>query len=145
MGLILVVDPDQEEIVWMMGPGLWDVGQHYAKMLDNGNILVFDNFYTEKLSRIIEFEPITKKVVWDYSDAKNGFFTHTAGMCHRLPNGNTLIIETANGHAFEITPSKKIVWEFYNPHRAGKNKEFIAMIMKMQRLPKSFPLDWLKN
>ena len=37
------------------------------------------------------------------------------GSADRLPNGNTLICEAAKGHLFEVTPDKKVVWEYINP------------------------------
>ena len=32
-----------------------------------------------------------------------------------LPNGNLLVTESQRGHAFELTPDKKIVWDYYDP------------------------------
>jgi len=40
----------------------------------------------------------------------------------------------------EITLDGTIVWDFYNPHRAGKNDEFIATLFRMDRLPPDFPI-----
>jgi len=50
--------------------------------------------------------------------------------------------ESDNGRAVEVTPDKEIVWEYYNPHRAGENDEFIASVMEMIRLKPDFPIDW---
>lgn len=33
----------------------------------------------------------------------------------RLPNGNTLVVDTLNHRVIEVTPSGEIVWEFYAP------------------------------
>jgi len=33
----------------------------------------------------------------------------------RLPNGNTLIVDSANHRVVEVTPTGEIVWEFYSP------------------------------
>ena len=71
------------------------------------------------------------------------FFTATCGTAERLPNGNTLITESDNGRAFEVTPDKEIVWEFYNPHRAGPDDEYIATLFEVIRLPSDFPTDWV--
>jgi len=35
----------------------------------------------------------------------------------RLENGNTLITQGINGRIFEVTPDKKIVWEYWNPFK----------------------------
>jgi len=57
--------------------------------------------------------------------------------------GNTLITESDAGRAFETTADGKIVWEFYNPHSAGEQDEYIATLMEVVRLPQFFPTDWL--
>jgi hypothetical protein len=35
------------------------------------------------------------------------------------------------------------VWEFYNPHRAGENGQYIATIFELLRLSPEFPTDWV--
>ncbi len=67
------------------------------------------------------------------------------GINHRLPNGNTLIVESGNGRTFGVTPQKEIVWEFYNPHRAGENNELIAMLPQMIRIPGGALPNWLSK
>lgn len=37
--------------------------------------------------------------------------------------------------AFEVTRDGSIVWEFYNPHRAGDQDEFIATLFRVVRIP----------
>ena len=83
-------------------------------------------------------------MVWQYlGTEREPFYSATCGSAQRLPNGNTLITESDNGRAFEITPENKIVWEFYNPHRAGDSAEYIATLFELLRLPPDFPTDWL--
>lgn len=36
------------------------------------------------------------------------------GGAQRLENGNTLITESDNGRAFEVTRAGEIVWDYYN-------------------------------
>ncbi len=163
LGVIICVDPDQEEIVWLMDKVFWKRGLHCASLLDNGKILFFDNYYQRNLSRVVEFDPAAKKIIWSYSRENGRFFSSYLGQCYRLPNGNTLITESTRGHSFEVTPEKKIVWEFYNPHQVDKNSQvlhsdqmqirplpgkyakLIAIIYQMQRIPIDSNLDWLKN
>jgi len=145
MGLIMAIDPSLEKIVWLMDAGIWHKGQHSAKLLNNGNILIFDNFYTKTLSRVIEFDPLSQKIIWDFKtseNAENKFFSGLIGECYRLPNNNTLITESTNGHSFEVTPDKKIVWEFYNPHQGGGH--FIAVTYQMERIDSNAVNKWLK-
>ena len=53
--------------------------------------------------------------------------------------------ESDNGRAFEVAPDQEIVWEFYNPYRAGDADEYIATLFEVVRLPPDFPLDWARD
>jgi hypothetical protein len=130
---IFIIDMDKEEVIWALGSGLWRY-QHEPRLLDNGNILIFNNIYTFESSQVLEFNPFTQEIHWEYKGTElQPFFSRTSGSNQRLSNGNTLITETDFGRAFEITPSGRIVWEFLNPHRAGTNDELIATIPEMLR------------
>ncbi len=131
---IAIIDHTSEEIIWALGSGMWK-RQHQPTLLENGNILIFDNWYTENSSKVIEFNPFTQEISWEYGgNDKNKFYSQFCGSNQRLPNGNTLITETDNGRAFEVTRKKQIVWEFINPHRAGKNNELIASLPEVIRV-----------
>ena len=96
------------------------------------------------MSKVIEIDPFTQETVWAYRGTpENGFFTATCGSNQRLPNGNTLITESDAGRAFEVTPDNQIVWEYYNPGRAGEHNELIGTLFEVVRLPPDFPTDWL--
>ncbi len=90
--------------------------------MPNGNILVFDNGSYRKwtdlpFSRVIEIDPQTNEIVWDYRDnPPYNFFSSFISGAQRLPNGNTLITEGAFGRMFQVTPAKEVVWEYINPH-----------------------------
>ncbi|MCC6758394.1 MAG: aryl-sulfate sulfotransferase [Candidatus Omnitrophica bacterium] len=144
LSTIAIIDPELEEIIWVGGPRLWMDGQHNATLLENGNMLTFDNhFKGEKTqSRVLEFDPFKKTIVWEYKD--KGFYTDTHGSEQRLANGNTLIIESNNGRAFEVTTNGKIVWEFLNPHTTGEKNDLIAAIFAMYRIDPSATSSWLK-
>lgn len=143
LSTIAVLDMNAGEIVWVASD-LW-LAQHDPKILDNGNILVFDNRGAKGESRVVEFDPATREMVWVYAgDRSNSFFTQMCGANHRLENGNTLITESDFGRAFEVTPGGEIVWEFVNPHRAGKRDNLIATLFDVTRLDPDFPLDWLE-
>ena len=145
LDLIAVVDMEKESVVWAMSD-MWK-RQHDPGVLDNGNMLVFDNLYGPKpVSRVLEFDPFNKHIHWEYrGTSETPFYTGDCGACQRLPNGNTLISESNSGRAFEVTPGKTIAWEFYNPHRAGKNNELIATLFEMTRIGPDHNLNWLKN
>ena len=38
------------------------------------------------------------------------FYTSERGMSQRLPNGNTLIVNSERGTLLEVTPEKEIAW-----------------------------------
>ena len=136
---IFIIDIDSEKMVWALGSGMWK-RQHQPTLLDNGNILIFDNHFTGNSSQVIEFEPFSQEIVWYYRGNDNEqFFSRTCGSNQRLPNGNTLITETDFGRVFEVTQDKEIVWEFISPYRAGEKNELIATIPEMIRVdPRSF-------
>ena len=124
LDIIGTVDPDKNEMVWCYGPGVLD-GQHQPTMLDNGNILVFDNGTYRGYSLVREIEPLSGEIVWQYEDGE-AFFSPFRSGDQRLPNGNTLICECDAGHLFEVTPEKEVVWDFWSPfvgqgpHHLGK-------------------------
>lgn len=125
------------------------IGQHHAHMIPRGlpgegNILLFDNgsfggygeptgsspdgVNTERrhYSRVLEFDPLTLELKWEYVGDRlpNGrvmvmgaqrMFSPFISSVQRLPNGNTLIDEGADGLFLEVTPEGKKVWEFVNP------------------------------
>ncbi|MBD3366944.1 MAG: hypothetical protein GF405_02070 [Candidatus Eisenbacteria bacterium] len=140
---IAVLDIEAEEIVWM-DMGLW-LKQHQPTVMDDGTILVFDNVGHGGASRVFQYDPVTTEITWSYAaDPPGSFYTKAGGACHRLPNGNTLITESDNGRAFEVTPSGEIVWEYRNPERAGKQDELIATLFDVSRIPESFTRSWLE-
>lgn len=139
LNTVAVLDPDRETVVWARAGG-WR-HQHQPTFLDNGHLLVFDNLGAGgERSRVIEMEPVSGRIVWRYGGTPEvDLFTKTLGSAQRLPNGNTLITESQNGRALEVTPDGRTVWEFYNPHRAGKRNELVASLFEMVRLPPDFP------
>jgi arylsulfotransferase ASST len=136
---VAIIDPDLEMVVWARTGG-WR-HQHQPTFLDNGNLLVFDNLgAAPDRSRVMEIDPVSGATVWQYGGTREvDLFTKTLGSAQRLPNGNTLITESQNGRALEVTPEGRTVWEFYNPHRAGERKELVASLFEMVRLPADFP------
>ena len=58
------------------------------------------------------------------------FYSRSGGGCQRLPNGNTLITSSDDGHAFEVTREGDVVWEFFNPTKTPTGKRLSSAIMK---------------
>ncbi len=139
---LAVVDLDRAEVVWTLGRDF--KGQHDAKIVDDGHLLLFDNFGREEQSSVMELDPVTGDRVWEYRGTpERPFYSFTCGTADRLDNGNTIIVESDQGRAFEVTPEREIVWEFYNPFRAGENHEYIATLFDLRRLPPDFAESWL--
>lgn len=72
------------------------------------------------------------------------FYSRTCSTAERLPNGNTLITESDNGRAIEVTHDKDVVWESYNPNRIGEKDKCIATLFEVVRLGPAFPTDWIE-
>jgi len=119
------------------------IGPHCAHIIPEGlpgegNMLIFDNGgfagyglfgglfnfpkrYYRNYSRIIEFNPITLDIVWEYTEIKDqnfslgnkeNFFSWIISSVQRLPNGNTLIVEGTTGRIFEVNNEKEILWKY---------------------------------
>ena len=116
-----IINQASGAIVWRLGYETL-AQQHDPSELPNGHILVFDNGSHRRemglpFSRVIEIDPATNEIVWEYRDspAYNFFSPYISG-ARRLPNGNTLITEGMFGRMFQVTPAGEVVWEYINPH-----------------------------
>jgi hypothetical protein len=127
-------------MLWAWGEGVLE-WPHHPTMLTNGNILIFDNGARRKWSRVIELDPVTEKIEWQYvADPPKSFYSYGKGSAQRLPNGNTLICEGDRGRAFEVTPGGDIVWEWLNPKFKGKRR---VQVYRMERLDPEIVIDLL--
>ena len=166
--LVWKIGPNYDETPQLKGLG-WIIGQHHAHMIPRGlpgegNILLFDNGgwagygapnpgsptgaknALRDYSRVLEFDPITLKIVWQYTPTEAGlvhpidsnrFYSPFISSAQRLPNGNTLITEGSGGRILEVTVDHRLVWEYISPHRdthSGMN-----MVYRAYRVP----YDWV--
>ena len=112
---VVIINPASERIVWWWGHGELD-GPHCARFLENGHVLVFDNGLARGWTRVLEIDPIGHRIVWSWTPRdRKSFYVMYGGACQRLPNGNTLITDSAKVIAFEVTPDNRIVWKWANP------------------------------
>lgn len=152
---VIGVDPATGKTVWAIKHPI--VAQQHAPVeMPSGTILIFDNGnlrpgVTSPHSRVIEVDPLTHNVTWEYADPmRPEFFAPYMGSADRLDNGNTLITESAFGRLFEVTPAGETVWEYVIPHfdeyPAGAARAYSAgltnSVFKANRYPKSH-LPWL--
>ncbi|HEY7427947.1 MAG TPA: arylsulfotransferase family protein, partial [Gemmataceae bacterium] len=110
LNTIAVVDRHTRSVVWA-ARGIWKA-QHDAEFLDNGHLLLYDNYGTQKHTRIVEYDPQTQAIPWAYSgENSTSFVAFYRGMKQRLPNGNTLIVDPDARRLLEVTHKKEVVWE----------------------------------
>jgi hypothetical protein len=125
-------------------------GAHTVSNLANGNFLIFDNGWQRpegNRSRVVELDPKNKTIVWQYAPrSANSFYSAFQGSAQRLPNGNTFVCSTNQGHLFEVTggAGKQIVWEFILPTsiRGGAScfvEDQVDTIHRAYRYGKEFP------
>ncbi len=147
---IFIVDKESGEVVWYWGRDEL-VGPHHPNMLPSGNILVYDNGgqagyprRTRIYTRLVELEPSTGQIVWQYVHDPRQFYHHkffsfSWGSAQRLPNGNTFSLDGNRGRLFEVTPSGEIVWEYVNGFlgmfRYGKMKRIETGVYRCYRIP----------
>ena len=140
-GRVLVTLRHQDAVVlfdWRSGELLWSWGRgqlrrpHDASVLDDGNVLIFDNQTGADASRILEVDPRSDRIVWEYrAPDPRDFYTGTRGTVQRLANGNTLIAESNAGRGFEITPQAELVWEYLAPRNADGHRP----AFRLERVP----------
>lgn len=120
---VTIIERRTGDLLWKLGgPPL--AQQHDPRPLPNGNVLIFDNGthrrdHPAPFSRVIEVDPRTSTIVWEYCDQSLfDFFSPYISGAQRLPNGNTLICEGCDGRLFEVTQDKEVVWEYISPYFA---------------------------
>ncbi|MEZ6014066.1 MAG: aryl-sulfate sulfotransferase [Planctomycetota bacterium] len=102
-------------------------GQHDARWLGNGRVLVFDNGLGRPhptRSRVLEVQvpidadglvsrapsaPDAPLWVFDGGETEGFYASHLSG-AQRLSNGNTLITRGTDGIVFEVTPEGQVPW-----------------------------------
>jgi hypothetical protein len=138
---VALVDLDEERVIWIHQP--FDL-QHDPTITADGQMLIFNNHAeTRRRSNVLILDPSSRAIVWEYNGTdESPLFSQSCGASAELPNGNILVTETDGGRALEVTREKEVVWEFYNPNRAGEDAELIASLFEVIRLPPDFPVDW---
>lgn len=94
-------------------------------------------------SRVLEIDPQTLEVIWQYTPAEAGFvvpldasrfYSPFISNAQRLPNGNTLITEGSDGRIFEVTSQHELVWEYINPYWR-RDKLRLNLVYRAYRSP----------
>lgn len=108
---VLAICDEKGEVLWSFktgGPKNGHTGHHDIQLLPNGNILYHDSW--TKTSEIT----LGKQIVWTYDSAnmngnKGRVDVHAF---KRLPNGNTVIVESGVGRIIEVDKEGKLVHSF---------------------------------
>jgi len=78
--------------------------------------------------------------VWNYSAPNpTDFYSVNISGVQRLPNGNTLICAGAPGIVFEVTPQKKVVWQYNLPGFGGRGGPNARQVFRAYRYGTEFP------
>ncbi len=113
-------------------------GQHHATWVGDGNIQVFDN--GKDVSRVIEIDPSTGEVVWEYHGVlRHQFFSGHISGASRLWSGNVLVCEGTSGRLFEVTRDHEVVWEWINPFVNYRKDALTVSIYRAYRYAPDFP------
>jgi len=165
---IVIIDHQTGDVVWRVGPDYSEgmpgadmgplIGLHHAHMIPKGlpgegNILLFDNGgvagyggtdwylkrYRRLYSRVVEFDPISFEIVWEYSPANGDLlgYSQMLGGAQRLPNGNTLITSGGLGQVLEVTAEKEIVWAYISVYGGFFNQVYRAYRIPPEWFPEN--------
>lgn len=135
----VIIDLATEKVMLLLyGP--WKRA-HDPEILPNGNILVFDNKgLGEGRSRVIEFNPLTQEIVWEYKGTdEHPLYSAIRSREEKQANGNIVIVESDGARLLEVSPEGELLWEFYNPHRVQyKDQEYVPIISGGRRYTQEY-------
>lgn len=127
---VALIDWTQRRVTWAWGQGELS-GPHDAHVLPSGNVLVFDNGLGRGWSRVVEVDPARRAIVWQYRAPHPwNLYSRIHGSSQRLLNGNTLIVDSTHGRAFEVTRGGDVVWDFVTPHLNPDGKRYNVVLMR---------------
>ncbi|GJG84900.1 hypothetical protein tb265_00810 [Gemmatimonadetes bacterium T265] len=126
-GEVSKIDPATGQFVWRLGgahnqftfvndPLNGFGGQHYARVLPNGNLLLFDNGWTHAPyeTRAVEYRldvaAHTATLVWQFRH-QPVLFTPFVGSVQRLASGHTFIGYAYSNVATEVDAAGAVTWE----------------------------------
>lgn len=140
---IAVLDLEAARVVWFW-EGSFPGGQHDAEPLADGSLLMFHNGTRSSGSRVVALQAADQAESVVYENSREApFYSLSCGAVQRFANGNTLVTESDGGRAFELAPSGEVVWEFFNPHRAGPEGEYVATLFEVERIAPESTASWL--
>ncbi len=127
----------KKDTIWQFGTGEHSHSDHTldnplsCTKTANGTYLISDTGNR----RVIEVNPVGE-IIWQYGDLKDTkmfgksllpivnkstYLLFTPVFAQRLDNGNTLISDVGNKRIIEVSPDKKIIWQ-YPPKKSDKKE-----------------------
>lgn len=91
-------------------------GQHSVRVLENGNLLLFDNRrgVSPPAARAVEYRldlaTMTARLVWEFRPSPM-ILSPIMGSVERLANGNTVIGFAIPGRVMEVDATARVVWD----------------------------------
>jgi hypothetical protein len=158
---VIAIAPQFDRIVWRIGrfgsdftfpnPSDRFYHEHFVRMLENGNLLLFDNGggrpaaeggqYSRALELALDWDSMTASKVWEYrhqASANDSYkYADKVGSAQRLENGNTLVLfgaDTDPGSLLQKNPQTFTLIE------ADANPDAAAVAVLDFRIPNSFPV-----
>ena len=124
---VMAINSQTGDLLWRIGGAQGDYQfvndplggfskQHSAKILPNGNLLVYDNGteHDPAETRAVEYRldhvAKTATLVWEYHHDPP-IYTAFVGWVERLASGNTWVGFSLQGRVVEVDPSGNVVWE----------------------------------
>jgi hypothetical protein len=138
---LVVVDPRTQRVVWSARGDFRK--QHDAQVVAADRLTVFDNEGPAEGSRALTLQLPRLSLVSSWGGIEGQpLDSATLGTMQTLPNGHRLITESDGGRAVEVTEDGRVVWEMFNPHRAGENGQWIAALFEVRRLAEAEVVAW---
>jgi hypothetical protein len=118
LGAIVKLDAQTGQKIWQLGGRLSQFtivkdplnlfsGQHCVRVLDNGDLLMYDNGlrhnppHTRAVEYALDLNTMTATMVWEY-EPNPSIFTNIVGSVQRLSNSNTLVGFGLAGQVHEV-------------------------------------------
>ncbi|NNC99660.1 MAG: hypothetical protein HKN85_05720, partial [Gammaproteobacteria bacterium] len=111
----------------VIGRTMFRLGSRYSEVLELDTKMQSDGFYKKQAG-----QPHAGELSWVYSaDPKNSWYAPFMSGANRLPNGNTLVINSHNKRIFEVMPDGTLVLDYQYP---GTGRMF-----RVYKLPAAYP------
>ncbi len=127
---VAIIGRNDFRVKWLYYQSESYMGQHAARMLDDGRIMFFVNNLHDSTGHLYSavriIDPVSKNVVWEYSGTPaKSMQSVSQGYCQYLRNGNVLItvnnyVVSGKRYVIEVTPDKRVVWQ-WTPHQLQNN------------------------